>query len=288
MTSFLRRYSLVLLVALAPSCAEPAKSAPTDTGSSPALASRACGASDAAVPIGFRIDLPSGFKEPPIYGGPTSYDVDGVLTEVSSVAEACAATSAPIPEQCVSGLAYNGGQCPSCTAGVVPAVRFVVRDAAGVSWALTASPQGALDAWTAALQEDAQKPVSLHLRYRTRFQAWIARGFVLSDAAGLVVASNGGHFVDALVNADTPGLTVTAGAPLCNDPADPTCSVVEALSFQSTSSVTVVPGVDGELTIGARTYVVRNGGAKTLGTECGADVELSAPWSIWRKASVTP
>ena len=93
----------------------------------------------------------------------------------------------------------------------------------------------------AAGQAVLNKMVSLHSVYRQGFQIYWALGFTLSDADGLVMASDGGQYVNALSAADTPSLVVRNGAPICREnDADGCVRVFRELTFQGTTEANVL------------------------------------------------
>ena len=240
---------------------------------------RACGASDTFAPIRIQAEVPPGTT---VLSGPAAeemtqiFDVTGMVASVMRIDQPCPAdcpaTHQPAP------------QCPICTGGTMPSVRVEVVDRDDKHWAIVVSPEGALAEWEAAAQTVRGKSVSLRITYREGFQVYLALGFTLTDDAGLVMASDGGQFVNALAAADTPSLAVQSGAPICRD-AGSCVRVFRELSFQGTTTANV--GIaDGEVTIGSRRYGARNQGARTLqpGT-CGSDSEEASPWSVWLRPS---
>ncbi len=161
-------------------------------------------------------------------------------------------------------------------------VRLDVHDGTtGEIWRVFISPegQGALDEWERAGEAAWAKPISLRLVYRHGFQLYVAFGFTIHDEDGLLMASDGAQFVQALVAEDTPSLSVTMGTPICSE--CDRCRTFREYKFTGTTSANV--GVaDGEITIGSRRYGVRNQGARTLEEACrGGDAEEASPWSIW-------
>jgi hypothetical protein len=268
-----RSLLLVGLLSAAAACA--------DGGHAP-TSSPACDATDAPLYVAFRIDRSDGVIPKIAQNQMMLYDVSGVLSDVARVTEPCPSTCTLQLDGCNgSCLDYPGGQCPACPAAGIPALRLSIEDADGKVTTITASAQAALADWEAVTS--ALRGTSVHLRvhYRMGFQVHVAIGFVLSDAAGVALASDGGRYVNALDPSDTPGLTLTQGAAVCRTDG---CLGYRATSFRGTTSADVAPGHDGAFMMGPQRYVARNGGAVQLGADCGSDFEAASPWSIWRAA----
>ncbi|MEA2696164.1 MAG: hypothetical protein QOI66_435, partial [Myxococcales bacterium] len=179
----------------------------------------ACGPGDQPAPVAFRVDLPEGVTRPlPQNGMSTTYDALGTLLSVEQVTEPCV-TPCLVPYLQYTGACPNlpEGRALTCEGNGVPAVRFAVQERLGRNWTITASPKGVVGEWDAAVREALGKPVSLRVRYRTGFQNGVATGFVLNDDNGLVLASDGGLWINGFETADVPSANVTWGDRICHN-----------------------------------------------------------------------
>lgn len=243
-----------------------------------------CGPGDQPTPVAFRVDLPDGVTRPlPQNGMSTTYNALGTLSSVEQVTELCV-TPCSVPYLHYTGACPDlpEGQTLTCEGDGVPAVRLVVQERLGKKWTITASPTGAVGEWDAAVREALGKAVSLRVRYRTGFQNAVATGFTLNDESGLVLASDGGLFVNAFEAADVPSADMQWGDRICREP----CAYLRAQTFGSQPATTVVPGHDGDVQIDGRAYRARNGGATEISKAPACnneDGEAASPWSLWRR-----
>jgi hypothetical protein len=281
---------LAAVHALATGCDADNASASTGTGGAGGPIGtggvRACGANDVFTPLRFRIQVPLGVVEPQSLPYPqpgVSFEVAGTVANVSRVEQPC-------PDDCDESATVFGTRCPTCVGGFMPSVRIDIDDQqSGARWAIVVSPEDALPGWEAAGRAMLGQPVTLSVRYHRGFQAYVAVGFTIHDAEGLVMASDGGRYANALFSGDTPSLVLEKVMPICQELV--TCEatrVFQMLSFQGTTTAVVGAGPDGELTIGTRRYTARNQGVRTLVQPIGhgcADWEEASPWSIWLKPS---
>jgi hypothetical protein len=214
--------------------------------------------------ITVRLALPDGMTAPTPssvgYGGVVTNQVDGTLQAITEITESC----------------------PACTNGTRQALSIPLADDQARTFTLVAYPVELVTEWAAAVNPLVGQRLSLMFRYTRNFQYNLSTGFVLSDAAGPVIAAEQAQFVTALKPADLPGFTVTLGEPICGEAGVCATNVFRSLVFAGTTSTTVGLTEDGSFTISSQGYGARNLGAGTLGATTCADLERASPWSIWR------
>jgi hypothetical protein len=214
--------------------------------------------------ITVRLALPDGMTAPTPssigYGGVITTQVDGALQALTEITESC----------------------PTCTNGTRQALSIPLVDDQARTFALVAYPVELVTEWAAAVNPLVGQSLSLMFRYTRNFQYYLSTGFVLSDAAGPVIAAEQAQFVTALKPADLPGFSVTLGEPICGEAGDCATNVFKSLVFAGTTSVTVGLTEDGSFTIGSQSFGARNLGAGTLGATTCMDLERASPWSMWR------
>lgn len=224
----------------------------TDAGSVPI-----CGSVDFSRTVAFRLEPPSGVAAPT-----GLVDLSGSLAAVALSSEPCA----------------------SCDSGTKPALRLTLTTTAGPVWSLVVVPEGAVDQWRASADAIVGGSVSLRARYGRGFQFGASSGFVLSDAAGIVMAAEAGPWVGTLQSGDLPLFEVTLGTDICRTLSTCGSQMMSELVFHGDTSVSVGRSKDGEFVLRGHSYSARNSGGGYLIPDGCSDAEHVSTWAIWRKA----
>lgn len=185
----------------------------------------------------------------------------------------------------LTDVALSTEPCALCETGSEPGLRLTLTTIEGVLLTLVLSPEGALQEWRDLAEASLGETLSLSVRYKKIFQSPVSSGFILSDAAGVVMAAEAGPWVKTLTPTDLPALEVLLGADVCRQTSSSCSLVVESeLVFSADTSVSVGPTRDEEFVLGGRDYFARNvsGGRLIQSTTC-SDLEHVSSWAIWRK-----
>jgi hypothetical protein len=179
-------------------------------------------------------------------------------------------------------------ECTSCDAGAQSSLRLTIAPNAERPWSIVVVPQGAVDEWRATAEPLVGKSVSLLARYARGFQFPFSSGFVLNDSGGVVMAVEGGPFIDTFKPGDVAvqdvSLDVTTGADVCANLQSCGSWMVTDLVFHGDDIVSIGPSADGEFTLNHRVFRARNTGGGYLIPDGCSDAEHASTWAIWQKA----